>query len=235
MSIGRPHELVLIRHAESERNKIKGGNTYFPDDESRRPIRGVPDQDINITPEGITQSLKTGFALRSRFGTPDYFYHSGYRRTMETMKGILAAYDESECRRINVRRNHLLRERDPGYCYDMTTAEAEAAFPYLKEYWKTFGGFLARPPGGESLADVANRVYLFLNMLFRDRQGKKVFVVTHGGTLRCFRFLLERWTYEQALKWPPGQSPQNCGVTGYVFHPKSQRLVLHDYNTVYWQ
>ena len=28
-----------------------------------------------------------------------------------------------------------------------------------------------------------------------------VAVVTHGGTLRCFRYLLERWDYEQATTW----------------------------------
>ena len=35
-----------------------------------------------------------------------------------------------------------------------TKEEAEKSFPWLREYWETFGGFFARPPGGESLADV---------------------------------------------------------------------------------
>lgn len=134
-----------------------------------------------------------------------------------------------------MRHNIFVRERDPGFAYDMTTSEAETAFPYLHSYWETFGGFFARPPGGESLADVANRAYTFLNMLFRDRAGKKVFVVTHGGTLRCFRFLLERWTYEQALAWPKGQSPKNCGVTAYEYSPANGRLVLACYNATYWK
>ena len=56
------------------------------------------------------------------------------------------------------RRNFYIRERDPGYTYDMTEAEAGSAFPWLAEYWQTFGGFFSRPPGGESLADVAARV-----------------------------------------------------------------------------
>lgn len=117
----------------------------------------------------------------------------------------------------------------------MTVKEAEANFPWLKEHWKTFGGYFARPPGGESIADVAQRVYAFINMIFRDRAGQRVWVVTHGGTIRAFRFVLERWNYEQALKWPEGQSPKNCGVTVYDYDEPGERLVLKDYNKVYWQ
>lgn len=70
----------------------------------------------------------------------------------------------------------------------MTTTEAEAAFPWLQGYWDTFGRFFARPPGGESLAEVATRVYLFLGMLFRDRPQQRILVVSHAGTLRVFRY-----------------------------------------------
>jgi broad specificity phosphatase PhoE len=231
----RPSLLVLIRHGESERNKAKKGATYFADEYARKDVEGIPDHKIALTPEGWDQARKTGVKLAERFGAPDYLYHSGYRRTKETAEGILEAYGDDEMARIKVRSNHFIRERDSGFAYDMTTEEAEANFPYLKKYWETFGGFLARPPGGQSLADKTEEVYLFLNMLFRDRAGQKVFVVTHGGTLRCFRFLLEHWDYERATKWPPGQSPENCGVTVYEFDPHAGRLLPRDYNTVYWK
>lgn len=231
----RPATILLIRHAESARNQAKKGATYFADEEARRMIKGVPDHKVPLTEEGIRQARETGEAVRQRFGAPDYLYHSGYERTIQTADGILASYPEAERQGIQVRHNLFIRERDPGFAYDMTQEEAETAFPWLQEYWKMKGGFFARPPGGESLADVVNRVYIFLNMLFRDRGGKKVFVVMHGGTLRCFRFILERWTYEQALAWPPGQSPQNCGLTLYEFDQEKGRLDLREYNTVCWQ
>jgi probable phosphoglycerate mutase len=151
------------------------------------------------------------------------------------ISGRFEAYSEAERARINVRSNPFIRERDTGYAYDMTKAETEAAFPWLQEHWDTFGGFFARPPGGESLADVASRVYTFLNMLFRDRAGQVVFVVTHGGALRAFRFLLERWTYDQALSWPDGESPCNCGITDYRYDPGLGRLTLQSYNVAYWR
>jgi len=216
------------------RNEAKGGNTYFPDDESRLPVQGIPDHEIPLTDLGHGQALLTGSGLRNRFGTFDYIYHSGYKRTMDTMNGILQAYTSEELARMKIRMNHFIRERHAGYAYDMTTEEAATHFPWLKEYWKTFGGFFATPPGGESLELFSSGIYLFLNMLFRDRVGEKVLVVTHGGTLRCFRFLLEHWTYDKAEKWPTGQSPKNCGVTVYQHDSDKGRLVLQEYNTVYY-
>lgn len=233
--MNRPSLLVLMRHAESMRNFVKRGRTYFADDDSRNAIRGIPDHLIDITPEGERQAIETGPHLRNRFGVFDYVYHSGYRRTKDTMRGALTAYTEEERERMQIRRNLFIRERDPGHTYDMTEEEAEAAFPYLREYWKTQGGFFAQPPGGESIAQVVERVYLFINMLFRDRAGQKVLVNTHGGTIRAFRFLLEKWNYEQAIHWPEqATSPMNCGITVYEYDHAEKRLVLREYNTVYW-
>ena len=230
----RPALVVLVRHAESARNQAKKGSVYFADDAARRVVRGTADHLIPLTAEGTEQARQTGRAIRERFGVFDYVYTSGYTRTEQTAEGILEAYTDEERAHTNVRMNLFVRERDSGYGYDMTEAEAEAAFPWLEEYWQTFGGFLARPPGGESIADVVGRVHTFLNTIFRDRAGQKVLVVTHGGTIRCLRFALERWTYEQAERWPPGQAPANCGVTAYRYSPDDGRLVLEDYNQVHW-
>jgi probable phosphoglycerate mutase len=216
------------------RNEAKKGSVYFADDDARNRIRGIPDYKVPLTYRGREQARQTGLKLREFYETPDYLYHSGYTRTIETTEGILAAYAPKEREQIKLRENPFIRERDPGYAYDMTQTEAEENFPWLQEHWHTFGGFFARPPGGESLSDVANRVYTFLNMLFRDRAGQNVFVVTHGGTLRAFRFLLERWDYDRALHWPDGHAPQNCGVTDYEYDPPTGRLILPKYDTVHW-
>jgi 2,3-bisphosphoglycerate-dependent phosphoglycerate mutase len=233
--INRPSRLVLIRHAASQRNEAKKGSVYFADDEARLRIKGIPDYKVPLTGVGHEQARQTGVKLRESFGAPDYLYHSGYQRTIETSEEILEAYTPEERELIKIRMNPFVRERDAGHAYDMTKEEAETAFPWLQEHWDTFGGFFARPPGGESLSDVANRVYNFINMLFRDRVGQSVFVVTHGGTLRSFRFLLERWSYDQALRWPEGNSPHNCGITDYEYDPRTGRLVLQNYNAVHWK
>jgi broad specificity phosphatase PhoE len=231
--VGLPALLVLVRHAESARNQAKKGSVYFADDAARRVLRGQPDHLVPLTEDGRAQAVQTGVAIRERFGVFDSVYTSGYARTEQTATNILAAYTAEERAAMNVGMNLFIRERDPGFTYDMTRDEAEEAFPWLREYWNTFGGFMARPPGGESLSDVVERVHAFLRILARDSAGSTVLIVTHGGTLRCFRFLLEQWNYAQAEGWPPGQAPANCGVTVYQ-RADDGELRLVDYNRVYW-
>lgn len=231
----RPALLVLVRHAESARNVAKKGNTFFLDEESRRAVRGVPDDHVPLTDEGRRQAEVTGRALREQFGTFDCVYHSGYRRTQETAEQLLASCSPDEHAATRVRQHVFLRERDAGWTYDMTTAEAEAAFPWLQAYWETFGAFFARPPGGESLADVAQRAHLFLGQLFRERAGQRVLLVSHAGTLRVLRFLLEKWTYDEFLvRFRDDQVP-NCAVTTYERDATSGRLELRGLNVVHWR
>lgn len=229
----RPSLLVLVRHAESARNVAKGANRFFADDEQRKPVHGIPDFEAPLTERGREQARRTGRGLREAHGRFDYVYHSGYARTRQTAEGILEAYSEAEREAIKVRQHIFLRERDTGYTYDMTAAEAEAAFPWLQDYWDTFGSVFARPPGGESLADVIQRVYLFLNMLFRDRSGQRILVVTHGGTIRAFRFLLERWTYEEAARKFREGAVSNCAATTYQYDAAAQRLLLTELCATY--
>ncbi|MCR4313831.1 MAG: phosphoglycerate mutase family protein [Candidatus Uhrbacteria bacterium] len=232
--INRPRKIVFIRHGESVRNAAKQGSVYFTDDAARAQIRGVPDHRIGITAFGEMQSTKTGATIYEHHGIPHVFYDTGYERTRLTREGILSAYPEEERSRIKLRSNSFLRERDAGYGYDMTKEEAERHFPWLDEHWKTKGGFLARPPGGESLADLSMRVQMFLDILYREHAEETVFLSIHGGTIRCLRFLLEDWTYEQFEDSLKGHTPANCGVTVYEYDESVGRLVLREYNTVYW-
>ena len=63
---------------------------FFLDDESRKAVQGIPDHHVPITDEGRRQAELTGHALRREFGTFDYVYHSGYRRTEETAEQLAA-------------------------------------------------------------------------------------------------------------------------------------------------
>lgn len=49
--------------------------------------------------------------------------------------------------------------------------------------------------------------------------GKRVLIVTHGGTIWCFRYVLERWTYEEAERRFTTESIRNCSVTSYEREP----------------
>lgn len=229
----RPALLVLVRHGESQRNIIRRKNRFFLDDEARRPIQGIPDHRIGLTERGWRQARETGLALQARFGGFDQIYHSGYRRAVETTQGILEAYPPQARGRMRVRHHLFIRERDQGYAYDMTDAEATAAFPWLQGYWNTFGPFFARPPGGESLAQVCERVYTFLQKLARTMAGRRVLLVTHGGTIWCCRYVIERWTYEEAEHRFATEHVHNCSITSYAL--EGTHLTLREAGTVYWR
>src|SRR3954464_7078419 len=230
----RPALLVLVRHGQSQRNIVKKQNRFYLDDESRKAVKGVPDHLIELTDEGRRQARETGVLVREMYGTFDYVVHSGYSRTVQTLDEMLHAYSAEERARMVVRHHLFVRERDAGHAYDMTDAEAQAAFPWLQDYWNTFGPFFARPPGGESLADVVERVYAFLQKLARTMGGKRVLVVTHGGTIWCFRYVLERWTYEEAERRFRTETNPNCSVTTYRFSDDTRRLGLVDCSRVLW-
>ncbi len=233
-SIDRPLQLVLVRHAESTRNEAKKDASFFADEYARNKVRGIADYDTPLTEAGKAQARITGHVLKQSFGQFDYVYHSGFARCSQTVDEILTNYTHSEREKIRVRMSTFIRERDPGYTYDMTEEEAVKAFPYMAEYWKTFGGFFASPPGGESLAQVTERIYLFLDTMFRDRAGQKVLIVTHAGAIRAFRFLLEQWDYAQAMNAVTEDKPLNCGVTVYEYDKHEKKMVLKSYNRTYF-
>jgi broad specificity phosphatase PhoE len=192
-----PALLVVARHAESVRNVAKAGQVFFPDPDARRGLEGEADHVAGLTDTGRDQARALGERLADEFGAFDIVFHSGYRRTRDTAEFVLAATPAS-APAPTVREHIFLRERDAGYTFNMTTAEADTAFPWLQEYWRTVGPFFARPPGGESLADVAGRVQLFFESCERELADRRVLLVTHAGTMRMIRFLLEGWTHDEA-------------------------------------
>lgn len=234
-AMDKPALLVLVRHGESLMNIVKKNNIFLPE-ETAHEVRGLPDHKIPLINRGIWQAETTSSYLREKFGVFDAVYDSGYMRTRQTREGLLKAYTPEEMALMKIRTSHLIRERENGYTFDMTTEEAEMHFPWLKHYFDTFGRFYARPPGGQSQADLCDQVFRFLGLVFKHRAGQKVMAVTHGHTLRAFRFNLEKWTaddYIQSVE--SGEKFDNCGVTVYRFNENNRRLELETLNQVYWK
>jgi broad specificity phosphatase PhoE len=221
--IGLPGTLVLLRHAQSVRNAAKHGEIFFPDAASRDAVKGVPDHLTPLTDVGERQAPQAGSALRTRYGVPHEIFHSGYARTEATMSGLLTAYTDAERAAIKVERDWRIRERALGWCFDMTVDDVKASFPWLPEYWQTSGAFFGAPPGGESLAQVTDRVAPFLEGLHWGKAGRTTFVVSHGNTIRCMRFLIEDWSYAEvdAKRWPP-----NCGMVAYRFDAAGKPILI---------
>ena len=80
--------------------------------------------------------------------------------------------------------------------------------------------FLFRPPQGESIADVAQRIKITLDTLARECDGQNVIIVCHGHVIRTFRIILERMSLSESnnyltteQEW--GRVP-NCAIVHYT-------------------
>ena len=71
--------------------------------------------------------------------------------------------------------------------------------------------FACRYPGGESMLQLASRVYSLLEDVKRDYAGKNVLLVCHGGVCRVIRTYFEDMTNEEYVSY----SEENAAVREY--------------------
>ena len=71
--------------------------------------------------------------------------------------------------------------------------------------------FAVRYPGGESMMDVAHRVYSLLEEIKVKYEGKNVLLVCHGGVCRVIRTYFEDMTNEEYFRY----SEENAAVREY--------------------
>lgn len=71
--------------------------------------------------------------------------------------------------------------------------------------------FAFRYPGGESMMDVAHRVYGLLEDVKREYDGKNVLLVCHGGVCRIINTYFEDMTNSEFFHY----SPDNASVREY--------------------
>lgn len=230
----RPREIVLIRHAESLRNQLTGDQFALPDQVAQRQLASLTDVTMPLTSEGWVQARRSSVPLIREIGFPDCVYHSGYQRAMETLEGLLSNVPISDRNRIRIYEKIELSERDPGYTWGMMAAEVEQHFPWYGPYYRSIGRFRARPPGGESIAQLATgRVHSMIGTVIRDRPGEVVWFICHGHVMRALRFNFERIPLAEVEAMVREPIP-NVAVTRYVYEEDSERPVRTHLNLVYW-
>lgn len=211
-------KLVLIRHAQSARNAVFHGNTFYKDNQEKL---GTPNHFIHLTDKGRGQAVEVGSTLyrnEAEHGTPKVILHSGFKRAKETAEIIKHEFEtQHRSKNLPIEQNHLLRERDAGHAFEMRESEAAKHFPFLQDYWKFEGKWFAVPPGGESFVQVMDRVSLFLHALTSNRkyEGKTIYAVTHGGTMQAFKMVIEKVPFDEADKRVV--NPKNCEVVRYEY------------------
>jgi broad specificity phosphatase PhoE len=143
--------------------------------------QGWADPPLNET--GRAQARKLAEQLRA---TPfDAVYSSDLRRAHETAEIVAAPHGVP----VVVERD--LREIDIGSWSGLTRPEIDARFPD------------GRRPDGETREQHAERVLAGVTRIARDNEGRRVLIVTHGGTLR---------TLHNVVSEEPYHPVANCAV-----------------------
>ena len=224
----RPRRVVLVRHGESAGNVNE--DVYSQ----------TPDAEVPLTERGRAQACAAGRRLRHLLpretaraeivGPPCVqVVTSPYRRTMETLEGLLEGWSLPEASLRPVRQDPRLREQEfSGGLQLERDAVAQMKADRRGGAWKT-AKFFWRFPDGESGADVYDRATAALDSLFRS-WGKQpepacTVIVAHGLLIRLLLMRYFRWTAHEfdALKNPP-----NCSMIVLERQPTGHYRLLRN-------
>ena len=206
----KPDQIILLRHGESNGNVNK------------QVYANIPDYAVDLTPDGRKQARAAGQQIRALLepGTSIQYYVSPYwrtRRTYEEARAQLSRFPSQ------VYEDPRLREQEWSGDFRAKLEDYEE----VENRRDSYGHFYFRLRGGESCADVYDRVSDFLNTMHRDFEKtnfpRNVIVVTHGMSMRVF---LMRWYHLSVEQFERMANPVNCEY--YVMRRRLQddRFVL---------
>ena len=200
--------IFLVRHGESLGNLDERAYGQFGD------------HNVPLTRWGHRQAIGAAEAIASHLKTladvPQLqIWYSPFLRTRQTKDALVSVLSPNLIGKV--REDYLLREQDFGLFTEIYDhAERRQKFPDEFEKWARLrnnsGKFYARPPDGESRADVAQRLRLFLQTVIDDVSdgGNDIVIVGHGVTNRAFEMNFLR----HAVDWfERSDNPGNSDVT----------------------
>jgi broad specificity phosphatase PhoE len=225
--MGMPKNLFLVRHGQSEGNLVRkqfeesGEESFFSDE-----FLGLHESQYALTPLGAEQAKKAGcWFSENDFLKFDRMLVSNNVRAMQT----------AACLGINNpqwMQDFNLRERDGGLFNVIKPSKRDKQYADQQKFYDT-QPFLFRPPQGESIADVCQRIKIVLDTLARECDGKNVVIVCHGHVIRTFMIILNRLSLKKTNEflmtteeW--GRVP-NCSIVHYTReNPHDKQLGLSD-------
>ncbi len=175
-------KIYMTRHGQTEYNK-------------QEIILGTTDIPLDSTGKKQAEELAEKVAA---LGNIDIMIVSPMKRAMQT-----AEFVAKRCR-IDIIVDNRLREWDYG--------EYEGKTRFTKGFTdnkSNFGVKMGR--SGESLLQLAHRVYSALDDIIEKFHDKNVLIVCHGGVCRVIETYFNDMTTEQFLNW----FMDNCGLIEY--------------------
>ncbi|MBN9267750.1 MAG: 2,3-bisphosphoglycerate-dependent phosphoglycerate mutase [Hyphomicrobium sp.] len=176
------HLLVLVRHGESEWNKLNLFTGW---------------KDPDLTEKGVEEAKRAGKLLKEAGHHFDIAYTSDLTRAQHTLRLILSGLGQSDLETI---RDQRLNERDYGDLSGLNKDDARKRWGEDQVLiWRR--SYDVPPPGGESLKDTAVRVlpYYEAEIWPKLKSGKKVIVAAHGNSLRALIMQLEGLSGEEIV------------------------------------
>jgi 2,3-bisphosphoglycerate-dependent phosphoglycerate mutase len=175
--------LVLVRHGESEWNKLNLFTGW---------------KDPDLTTKGIAEARAGGQRLKAAGLTFDIAYTSDLKRAQRTLVLLLEEIGQVGLHTI---KDKALNERDYGELSGLNKDDARKKWGEDQVHiWRR--SFDIPPPGGESLKDTAARVLPYYEKhIWPDvKSGKNVIVAAHGNSLRALIMHLEKLSGEEIIR-----------------------------------
>ncbi len=177
------NDLVLVRHGESEWNKLELFTGW---------------RDPDLTDKGVHEARRAGQLLKKLGMRFDIAFTSELSRAQKTLTLMLDELGQSG---IEIVRDMALNERDYGDLSGLKRADAIAKWGAEQVHiWRR--SYDIPPPGGESLKDTAARVipYYTTTILPQLKAGHTILVSAHGNSLRSLIMHLDGMTENEIVK-----------------------------------
>ncbi|MCL4765612.1 MAG: 2,3-bisphosphoglycerate-dependent phosphoglycerate mutase [Hyphomicrobiaceae bacterium] len=175
--------LVLVRHGESEWNKLNLFTGW---------------RDPDLSEKGIEEARRAGRLLAAEGYRFDVAFTSVLKRAQRTLDIILGELGQAG---LVTHADQALNERDYGDLSGLNKDDARRRWGESQVHiWRR--SYDVNPPGGESLADTAARTLPY----YEDRiwpqvkAGRNVIVAAHGNSLRSIVMKLDGLTREEIVR-----------------------------------
>jgi len=175
--------LVLVRHGESEWNKLNLFTGW---------------RDPDLSEKGMIEARQAGRLIKAQGLKFDVAFTSVLKRAQHTLTIILEELGQTG---VITYRDQALNERDYGDLAGLNKDDARKRWGEEQVHiWRR--SYDVAPPGGESLKDTAARTlpYYEATIWPELKASKNVIVSAHGNSLRSVVMKLDALTPEQIVK-----------------------------------
>jgi broad specificity phosphatase PhoE len=191
-----------------------------------------PDADVELSPLGWTQAEALGRWLGGLppASRPEVVLCSPYVRARQTWRCAADTAGDLGLQLPRANVDARLCDRLMGELELLTSSMVAERFPAEAARARDAEAFTYRPPGGESLGDIAVRLDALMHDLHAEYAGRRVFIVAHDAVVLMLRYVVERLTFDDLATIVQDGPVANASLTR--FDGSSGCLQLVEYNAV---